>query len=57
MKITREKRPDRVVCEWKDYRVSLGEDNNICILRGYSLTFISKSEIPNLIKALQEVIK
>ena len=29
MKTTRQKRPDRVICKWKNYYVELGEDKSI----------------------------
>jgi len=57
MKITREKRPDRVICKWGDYRVnSLGD---IVIIYGKTTDCVTypKSEIPNLIKALEEIQK
>ncbi|HPD74417.1 MAG TPA: hypothetical protein PLX95_04045 [bacterium] len=61
MNTTREKRPDRVICKWKDYKVELDEDNYIIIKNVNSIyineVYIPKSEIPNLIKALEEVGK
>jgi hypothetical protein len=59
MKTTRQKRPDRVICKWKDYYVELSENNNVYISTRGCLNYfnIPLSEIPNLIKALQEVGK
>ena len=59
MKTTRQKRPDRVICKWKNYYVELGEDNNVFFTNKEHLdvVYIPLSEIPNLIKALEEVMK
>lgn len=61
MKITRQKRPDRVICKWKNYEILLDEQNDVRIMNHdsilYEETYIPLSEIPNLIKALEEVSK
>ena len=61
MKITREKREERLSIEWNNCRVEQQEDGNIFIMVtvGFhtSITSIEKSEIPTLIKALQEITK
>lgn len=57
MNITREKRPDRVICKWKDYEVKLSPANEVWINAPNSIAALPKSEIPNLIKALEEIQK
>lgn len=57
MKLTREKRPDKVTCRWKDYEVELSEDNKVFLYDGCGYNLFPKSEIYNLIKALIEVSK
>ena len=61
MHITREKRPDRVICKWKSYEIEIDEENILNIKNYkedfYPIVSFPKSEIPNLIKALLEIQK
>ncbi|MBU1092582.1 hypothetical protein KJ836_02855 [Patescibacteria group bacterium] len=58
MTTTRQKRPDRVICKWKTYKVHLSEDYEVDIYdSGIMPVIFPLSEIPNLIKALEEVMK
>ena len=63
MKTTRQKRPDRVICKevritWKDFLLILS-DNGVFISNKVKNQYITfpLSEIPNLIKALEEINK
>lgn len=57
MRITRQKRPDRVICKWGKYEVEETEHNLIFIGTGIDSVIFPLSEIPNLIKALLEIQK
>ena len=57
MKTTRQKRPDRVICKWKDYRVVMVDGSVYIDDEGDYVLEFPQSEIPNLIKALEEIQK
>lgn len=59
MHITREKRPDRVMCKWGEMEVELNEERKVVFISAplNFPIFFPLSEIPNLIKALGEVGK
>ena len=61
MKITREKRLDKIVCSWKDnkknyYEVELTENGNVFILSDFQSMIFNGSQVKNLIEALDKVI-
>ncbi len=58
MKTIRQKRLDRVICKWGEYEVCLYDEGDVEIRDAYWETvYFDKSEIPNLIKALNEIVK
>lgn len=61
MKITKEKRPDKITCKWDNFEVAQDPEGKIDIWKRYghytsSLVSLERNEVEKLIIALQKVL-